>query len=56
MTEKRHVRTILSREVGSYEFRVMAPRRRNNSMAETGKRGYHFWLHDGIYVSVLDDI
>jgi len=48
------VRTLLSREVGSYEFKVMS------AAAEVihGSKGQAWiplWLHDGIYVKFRDD-
>ncbi|WP_146202835.1 hypothetical protein [Deinococcus irradiatisoli] len=48
------LRTILSREVGSYEFRVMA------AAAEvihgsSGQAWIPLWLHDGIYVKFRDE-
>ena len=47
------IRTLLSREVGSYEFRVMAPAAK---IAEDSKGRIRIplWLHDGIYVAFRD--
>ena len=47
------IRTLLSREIGSYEFRVMAPAAKIAEQSG-GRVRIPLWLHDGVYVSFRD--
>lgn len=48
--EEKAVRTLLSRQIGSYEFRVMSKAAKVARESESRIR-IPLWLHDGIYVS-----
>ena len=48
------IRTLLSREVGSYEFRVMAAAA-DVIHGSNGQAWIPLWLHDGIYVKFRDE-